>query len=116
MINGNLAILGSIIRDARLDKQLTQMILSEETGLALKSIQNIEKGLVNPSYGTLYPLVNRLGIPGNILFDQNISEQEELQQQIIITFNSCSPDQQNSILSYMKFLENENKSSLKYKH
>lgn len=71
MPKDKLAHLGSCIRAARHDCKLTQQELADDCHVAIKTIQNIEKGQMNPSFEILYPIVNRLGISANILFNPN---------------------------------------------
>ena len=66
MPKDKLAHLGSCIRAARHDCKLTQQELADDCHVAIKTIQNIEKGQMNPSFEILYPIVNRLGISANI--------------------------------------------------
>ena len=62
-----LTYLGSRIRAARKDCGLTQQELADQCGLAVKTIQDIEKGRKNATYETLAQLIERLGIPANTL-------------------------------------------------
>ena len=55
-----LAHLGSCIRAARHDCKLTQQELADDCHVAIKTIQNIEKGQMNPAFDILYPIVNRI--------------------------------------------------------
>ena len=54
MPKDNLLFLGSRIRFMRKKCGLTQQALADQCGLAVKTIQDIEKGRKNPSYET-YP-------------------------------------------------------------
>ena len=64
----NLVLLGKRIRDARKECGLTQKELADQTGLAAKTIQDIENGRKNPTYDTLARLMGRLGISPDTLF------------------------------------------------
>ena len=64
--------LGRRIRAARKECKLTQQELADQSGLAVKTIQDIEKGRKNPTYETLCMLIDRLGVSPNTLFPQNL--------------------------------------------
>ena len=65
MPKDKLSYLGNCIRQARNDCNLTQQDLADQSHVAIKTIQMIEKGKINPSYEILYPLIKRLGISAN---------------------------------------------------
>ena len=97
-------ILGSRIRTARKKCNLTQQKLADQTGLAIKTVQDIEKGKKTPTYETLSRLVERLGISADTLFpSENPLENEELQN-LIKNFQSCSPKNQKILLNTLDFL------------
>ena len=76
MPKDKLAHLGNCIRAARHVCKLTQQELADDCHVAIKTVQNIERGLMNPSFEILYPIVNRLGISANILFNPEISDED----------------------------------------
>ena len=82
--------MGICIRAARHDCKLTQQELADDCHVAIKTIQNIEKGQMNPSFEILYPIVNRLGISANILFNPDSTEDEEEIQHLIGKFQVCN--------------------------
>ena len=49
----DLALLGIRIRNIRMECGLTQQELADQTGLSVKTIQDVEKGRKNLSYETL---------------------------------------------------------------
>lgn len=55
-----LQYLGNCIRSARIDSNLTQQALADQCNISIKTIRNIEKGKMNPSYEILFTIVNRL--------------------------------------------------------
>lgn len=65
------------IRNARLICGLTQQELAVQFNVAVKTVQTIEKGQINPSYEILYSLAKRLGISVNSLFTPEISDTAE---------------------------------------
>lgn len=98
MPKDKLAHLGSCIRTARHDCKLTQQELPSPH-VAIKTIQNIEKGQMNHSFEILYPIVNRLGISANILFNPDSTEDEEEIQHLIGKFQVCSSEDRKFMLN-----------------
>lgn len=86
--------LGNCIRSARKDCQLTQQELADQSGLAVKTIQDIEKGRKNPTYETLCLLIERLGISGNSLFPSNSAVDDEALQYFLGKLQSCNKQNQ----------------------
>ena len=50
--------LGNCLKQARKERHLTQEVLSEKTGISVRHIAKIEKGVMNPSFEVLYALVS----------------------------------------------------------
>lgn len=99
-----LIYLGNRIRAARKDCNLTQQELADQCGLAVKTIQDIEKGRKNATYETLALLIERLGIPANTLFQPKTSIDNEELQKFWGKFQSCSPHNQKILLNTLDFL------------
>lgn len=99
MPKDKLAHLGSCIRAARHNCKLTQQELADDCHVAIKTIQNIEKGQMNPSFEILYPIVNRLGISANILFNPDSTEDEEEIQHLIGKFQVCRSEDRKFMLN-----------------
>lgn len=99
-----LTYLGNRIRAARKDCRLTQQELADQCGLAVKTIQDIEKGRKNATYETLSQLIERLGISANSLFLSNISPDNEIIQRFIGKFQSCNAEDQKILLNTLDFL------------
>lgn len=99
-----LTYLGSRIRAARKDCGLTQQELADQCGLAVKTIQDIEKGRKNATYETLAQLIERLGIPANTLFQPKTFVDDENTQIFIGKFQSCNSHNQKILLNTLNFL------------
>lgn len=54
---------------------------------------------MNPSFEILYPIVNRLGISANILFNPDSTEDEEEIQHLIGKFQVCSSENREFMLN-----------------
>lgn len=91
--------LGNCIRAARHDCKLTQQELADDCHVAIKTIQNIEKGQMNPSFEILYPIVNRLGISGDVLFNPELSDEDLDVKRLIGKFQICHPQERKFILN-----------------
>lgn len=101
------AFLGKRIRSARKECQLTQQELANQAGLAVKTIQDIEKGRKNPTYETLCLLVERLGISGSSLFPSKAEIDNTELQQFLGKFQSCNKRHQEMLIHSLNFLVEE---------
>ena len=104
MPKDKLVHLGSCIRAARHVCKLTQQELADDCHVAIKTIQNIEKGQMNPSFEILYPIVNRLGISANILFNPEISDEDMDIEHLIGKFQICHPQERKFMLNTVDFM------------
>lgn len=103
----NLMLLGSRIREARKECGLTQQELADQTGLAVKTVQDIEKGCKNPTYETLARLMERLGMsPGAAFHSKSIVPTEEMED-FFKNFRSCDPKSQEILLKTLYFLSEQ---------
>lgn len=104
MPKDKLIYLGNCMRNARTACGLTQQELADQANVAIKTIQMIEKGQMNPSYEILYPLIKRLGISPNTLFNPDITDADEKIQRFIGKFQSCSPENRQILLNTLDYL------------
>lgn len=100
----DLVLLGSRIREARKECGLTQQELADQTGLAVKTVQDIEKGRTNPSYETLARLMERLGMSPDAAFHLKASAPTEEMKGLLENFQSCDPKGQEILLKTLHFL------------
>ena len=91
MPKDNLLFLGSRIRSMRKKCGLTQQALADQCGLAVKTIQDIEKGRKNPSS----------------LFPAKATPEDELTQRVMGKLRLCSEENQRFLLRTMDFLAEE---------
>ncbi len=61
-------ILAKAVRNARLERGLSQEKLAEILGLDTRTILNIEAGRGNPKFDKLYTLITYLKIPTDTIF------------------------------------------------
>lgn len=64
-----IALLSSLIREARLEKKITAQELAERAGVSRGLIQRIEKADASCAVGTVFEVASLLGIP---LFDSDV--------------------------------------------
>ncbi len=93
-----LQYLGDRIKAARNENHLTQQALAEQAGIGLRHYQNIENGLINPSYKVLSAIVHRLAMSTDILFYSDISQLEEEKKHLLSKFASCTEDERRFLL------------------
>lgn len=96
--------LGNLICSTRKCGGLTQKELARQTGLAVKTIQDVEKGRKYPSYETLACLVIRLGISPDLAFTAKESVSISEEQQLLEMFRSCDLDIQDILLEVIHIL------------
>ncbi|MCD8013156.1 MAG: helix-turn-helix domain-containing protein [Lachnospiraceae bacterium] len=92
------------IRAARYECRLSQEQLANQTRVAQKTIQKIEKGSENPSYEILDLLIKRLGISANSIFYFDVSENDVDVQHLIGKLQACTPENRKIILDTLDFL------------
>ena len=115
-----LQYMGERIKAARNKNHLTQQELADQAGIGLRHYQNIESGLINPSYKVLSAIVQRLAMPSDILFYPDISQQEDEKQHLLSKFAACTEDERKFLLDTVncmieQFISRRHKESLKEK-
>ena len=100
----DLVFLGNRVREARKECGLTQKELADQTGLAVKTVQDIEKGRKNPTYETLTRLMGRLGMPPDIVFHSRVTTPTEEMKYFLENFQLCDPKGQEILLKTLHFL------------
>ena len=115
-----LQYLGKWIKAARNKNHLTQQGLVDQAGVGLRHYQNIESGLINPSYKVLFAIIQRLAMPSDILFYPDISQQEDEKQHLLSKFAACTEDERKFLLDTVncmieQFISRRHKESLKEK-
>lgn len=61
-------VLGQLIKDARLNTNLTRNELAERIGLSARYLASVENEGRKPSYSALYKIIRTLGIDANTIF------------------------------------------------
>ena len=91
--------LGTIIKKARHKKGYTQEQLSQITGLAVRTIGNIECGKQHPRYVNLNALITALDISGYLFSDVDENTINPDVQQFVYELLTASPAVQDIIIS-----------------
>ena len=99
--------LGSQIRTARKRKNLTQQKLADKTGLAIKTVQETEKGKKNATYDTLSRLIECLGVSADTLFPTETPISDEKLQNLIRKVQLCNEKNQEILLNTINFLADQ---------
>lgn len=107
MPNNLLKHLGDCIRKARTGCGLTQEELSEQSGISVRHIANIEKGRMNPSYEIMKLLMNRLGVSAETLFYPDIPKQDAELNEFIGKYRACSKEDRKILLRTLNCLSDE---------
>ena len=100
----DLETLGNHILNARKACGLTQQELADQTGLAVRTIREIERGHKNPTYETLARLMNRLGLSPDTAFSQKVPVPTEEMKEFLESFQACDPKNQEILLRTLHFL------------
>ena len=107
MPENDLKYLGSCFRKSRVDLGLTQEQLSVESGVSLRHIADIEKGLKNPSYEIMKILVFRLGVSPDTLFNSDISEDKAELNEFMGKYHACSKADREILIRTLNSLADE---------
>lgn len=107
MPENKLLYLGNRLREIRKENGLTQQQLADRCNLAVKTIQDIEKGKKNTSYETLNALIECLGITADMLFPSKVTVENKVLQHFIGKLQSCSLENQMIILNTVDCLADQ---------
>jgi len=108
-----LQYLGNRIRTERHNCRLTQQELADQTEKGLRHIQNIEKGLINPSYEVLSAIIHRLGMSADILFYPDISKQDAEIKHLLNKFAACTEEERQFLLKTVDYMVEQ---FIRYRH
>jgi transcriptional regulator with XRE-family HTH domain len=100
--------LGNIVKNARIERRISQESLSEKVGVTPTHIKHIESGHRKPSLDVFFRLVTTLNISMDDLFFPKCSDKSELCQKAERLLTECSDYQLkiiNATLEAMLFSE-----------
>ena len=102
----NLKKLGKQVRQLCKGRKWSQQKLSDVSGLAVRTISRIERGVMNPSFEVLAALVDVLGISFDFLFTSPDDQDTDLQE-IIGLYRACPKQGQRLILATARAMVHE---------
>lgn len=95
-------VLGNVIREARKDKGLTQAVLSERVGITARQLMLIEKSKSNPSFDTLFALIQVLNIPADRIFHPEDQPLDQEVQELMRAFRVCEPGERKIVAAAVR--------------
>ena len=99
--------LGSVIKEARNEKQFTQEYLSEQVGVGVRHIMAIENEGKAPSFELLYRLIHALDISADRIFRPETTSTNIRKEQFINKFTTCTEQEQRIIMETLAVLMRE---------
>lgn len=107
MPDNDLSVLGKRLRKVRKERGFTQERLSEASGVSVRHIAKIEKGVINPSYEILSALVTAMGVTFDAILSPTTEQEDAEIQEIIGLYKACPDDGRRLILATTRALANE---------
>lgn len=104
-MNQSVSALGSVVRETRKSKNLSQEALAEKLGVCKRTIMDIEKSTGNPKFELLCLLVRELDLPLYQVFYPEITESSEIKNVLIKELSDCSEYEMKVIMSVVKSLK-----------
>ena len=104
--NADLEKLGNQVRQFRKGRKWSQQKLADVSGLAVRTISRIERGLMNPSYTVLATLVKVLDISFDSLFTSSDDQDVDLQEMIGL-YRACPEQGRRLILASVRAMTHE---------
>ena len=99
-----LARLGQKMKKARKNRHMTQQKLSDASGIAVRTISKIERGLMNPSFEVLAAQVSVLGTSFDSLFTSCDGGETEGVQELVGLYRLCPANKQRLILDIIRVI------------
>ncbi|MDE7324836.1 MAG: helix-turn-helix transcriptional regulator [Lachnospiraceae bacterium] len=101
----SIAIIGSCVREGRLEKNLSQRALGERVGVGKRAIMDIEADIANPKFEVLYGLVREFEMPIYHIFYPDIPEDLEERRLLFEELEECSEQEMKIILPMVRRLK-----------
>ena len=109
-MNRSVSVLGSVVRETRKSKNLSQEALAEKLGVCKRTIIDIEKNTGNPKFELLCMLVRELDLPLYQVFYPEVAENLDMKNLLMKELIDCSNYEMEIILSVVKSLRDTLKS------
>ncbi len=68
MMHNDMKRMGKVVQDARLSIGITQQALADTIGASLRTVIAIENGQRNPTFETIFNIIQTLNIPADLIF------------------------------------------------
>ena len=108
LVEFNNKVLGTAIRTARLDKQMSQEELAELVGVTPTHIKHIESGHRKPSIDVLYKIVNVLTLSLDSIFLPPKMPESDLYQKAVLLIGQCNDSQLKVACATIQAMLNDN--------
>lgn len=99
--------LGNAVRNARKNRGFTQERLSDVSGVSVRHIAKIEKGVINPSFDILEKLITALGTSFDAFYNPETDKEAAELQEIVSLYKACPPNGKRLIAATTRALANE---------
>lgn len=107
MPNETLTRLGKRARQLRKGCNLSQQKVADKSGLALRTVSRIERGLMNPSFEVLSTLASALGTSIKNLLTYPEDDQDADIQELLDLYRTCPKQERRLILASTRALVHE---------
>lgn len=107
MPEGDFTKLGNAMRNARKSRGFTQERLSDVSGVSVRHIAKIEKGVINPSFDILEKLITALGTSFDAFYNPATEKDAAELQEIACLYKACPANGKRLIAATTRALVNE---------
>jgi transcriptional regulator with XRE-family HTH domain len=104
IVHRNTDKLGSVIKAARLEKNITQAQLSAQLGITTRHLISIENNKRKPSYDLLFQLIRELEISANAIFYPEFENRELQAEKLKILIDKCDEKEVGDIITTLQIL------------
>ena len=107
MPNETLIRLGERARQIRKERNMSQQKVADKSGLALRTVSRIERGLMNPSFEVLSNLASALETSTKNLLTFPGDEDDSDVQELVDIYRACPKQYQRLILAATRAMAKE---------
>lgn len=104
---------GIVLRDARMNKRLTQAELAEELDISLSYLKDLERFRNNPSYEVFEKVIRYFNLSADLVIYPNRNKNDDTYQKIEQLLTQCNKAQLEVILATTEALLSISNSSQK---
>ena len=107
MADETLGRLGKRARQIRKERNMSQQSVADKSGLALRTVSRIERGLMNPSFEVLSTLASALGTSLKNLLTYPEEDNDADTQELLDLYRACPKQEQRLILAVTRTMTRE---------